>query len=114
MINVSPFTKLYVKSMQTTCALIKVEVVFFSYMPVVYAWNSKPGPQLRSPFLNALGNGTNGNFGMGFSSTEAPCLHDILFTLSSRSKKWSSANVFGGKKASCMRMLLRWIVIGGC
>ena len=47
---------------------------------------------------NTLENGTNGHFGMGFSSTEAECLHDILFTLSSSSKKRASANVFGSKK----------------
>ena len=36
---------------------------------------------------------------MGFSSTEAECLHDILFTLSSSSKKGASANVFGEQKS---------------
>ena len=36
---------------------------------------------------------------MGFSSTEAECLHDILFTLSSCSKKRASASVFGEQKS---------------
>ena len=64
------------------------------------AWNWKRGPQLRNSLLSALENGTNGNFGMGFSSAEAACLHDILFTLSSLSKKWSSANASRRKKSS--------------
>ena len=86
MINVSPFTKLYVYNaiLATTQTLIKLRQFFsatcLQFMPV-------PVPQLRNSLLNALETGTNGNFGMGFSSTEAASLHDILFTLSSRSKK---------------------------
>ena len=46
-----------------------------------------------------MDDGTNVHFGMGFSSTEVPCLHDFLFTLSSRSKKRTSANVLDGTKS---------------
>ena len=105
MINVSPFTKLhflcggtheYNMTFSTTLALIKLR--FSWHTLLVHVWNWNPGPQLSNPLPNTLENGTNGHFGMGFSSTEAECLHDILFTLSSCSKKRASANVFGEQK----------------